>query len=359
MKSSFQPFLISEQKTGLFNYLEPWIRPIDAWDPLSNAFIYRGTLSKRPGYNIFGRMTYRDNNIALGNGGTMYSGTLNVHPIVAGSFDVTAGAQTVTDNGDGTLSGSGGSTGTINYTTGAWTITFGSAVAANVNIYAIYEPNVARPIMGLKTWVSEADGSRKLLAFDTRRAALYNNSTNSFDPLSGISQILWVGDNSTTSISFTTGWIAVPPYTNVLAPFSISITNGTSTITDDGAGNLTASGNFAAGGTVNYSTGVIHLNFTVATTATITMTALLVGDYFNGTSSNFFNATNWLAPAYYPNNPGVLYITNNVDPITTFDGTSLARPPFPITLAHKIAFVNDIGHCLDIDFLSKYPLERS
>lgn len=349
MKTSFQPFLIAEFKTGLFNYLEPWIRPIDAWDPLSNAYIYRGALTKRQGYNIFGRMTYQDNNIALGNGGTSYGGTLSTTPIVAGSFSPSDGTESFTDNGNGTLTGNLGGSGTINYTSGAWTLNFNSGVPNNTNIYAIYQPNVARPIMGLKQWVSELNGDRFLIAFDTRRAALYNNGSNSFDPISSISQVLWVGDGTTTSITFATGWSAVSPYTNVFAPFSVSITDGTSTITDDGAGNLTASGNFAAGGTVNYATGAVHLNFSAGTTATITMTVLLIGDYFTGGNSNFFNANNWIAPAYYTSNPGVLYITNNVDRITTFDGTNLARPPFPITQAHNITFTNDIATCLDID----------
>ena len=351
MKSSFSPFLISEFKTGLFNYLQPWIRPVEAFDPLTNAYIYRGTLNKRPGYTIFGRIKYRDNNIALGSGGKNYNGTILTHPIAIGSLVISDGIETFTDNGDGTLTRSpvAGGTNLINYTTGVWSVQFNSAVAANTNIYAIYSPNASRPIMGIKTWSSEADGSRKLLAFDTRRVSLYNTSTNVFDPLDTISQVLWVGDNATTTITFTTGWAAVTPYTNVFAPFSVSITDGTSTITDDGSSNLTTAGNFAAGGTVNYATGVVKLVFTAPTTKTITMTVRLMGDYFSGTSSNFFNATNWLAPTYYASNPGVLYSTNNVDPITTFDGTNLARPPFPITQAHNISFTNDIDYCLDVD----------
>jgi hypothetical protein len=360
MRTSFQPFLISEFKTGLFNYLEPWIRPVEAWEPLSNAYVYRGTLNKRSGYSIFGRMQYLDNNIDLGDGGTSYSGTLLTIPIVPGSFSPSDGVETFTDNGDGTLTGSAGGTGTIVYTTGVWTLNFNSVVASNVNIYASYTPDLTgRPIMGLKQWVSESDGTRSLLAFDTRRASLYNNTTNQFEPINSLSQILWVGDNSTTSISFTTGWEASPPYTTVFAPFSVSITDGVSTITDDGAGNLSSAGIFAAGGTVDYATGVVSLVFTGATTATITMIASLTGDYFTGTSSNFFNATNWIAPAYYPTNPGILYITNDSDPITTFDGANLARPPFPITEAHKISFTNDIATCLDLDvYKNRLLVER-
>ena len=358
-RSSFQPFLISEFKTGLFNYLEPWIRPVDAFDPLDNAYIYRGSLFKRSGYNIFGNISYQDNNIALGNGGKTYSGTLAVAPIYPGTFTPSDGIESFTDNGAGVLTGSAGGSGTINYTTGAWTLIFHANVASHTNIYAIYNPNVNRPIMGIKTWVSEATGDQLLIVLDTRRASVFNASTNTFDPLSGIYQVLWVGDNSTTSITFMTGWTAVSPYTNVLAPYSISITDGTSTITDNGSGGLTSSGNFAAGGTVNYATGAIALNFTSATTATIVLTADLVGDYFSGSSSNFFNANNWIAPAYYLTNPGILYMTNNFDPITTFDGTNLARPPFPITLAHYVAFVNDIATCLDVDvYKNRLLVER-
>lgn len=351
MRSSFQAFLISEFKSGLFNYLEPWTRPVDAFDPLSNAYIYRGTLNKRKGFTIFGRISYRDNNIALGSGITHYTGTLTTKPIVAGSFASTDGVETFTDNGDGTLTGSAGGTGTINYTTGAWVLDFNVAVAANTNIRATYNPNVGRPIMGIKTWTSEATGSKTLVVMDTRRMAKYNNTTNQFEPVDSISQPIWVGDGATASITLGTGWVAVAPYANALAPFSISITDGTSTITDNGAGALTAAGNFAAGGTVNYATGSILLNFTVAPgdTVTITLTAKLVGDYFSGTNSNFFNAINWLDPTYYSTKNGQLYMTNNANRITLFNGTTISRPPFPTTAAKYITFTNDIATCLDID----------
>lgn len=340
--SSFQPFLISEFKTGLFNYLEPWTRAQDAFDPLEDAYVYRGTLNKRLGYAVLGRMSYRDNNIALGNGGKTYSGTLATHPIVAGSFHPSDVIETFTDDGLGVLTGSAGGTGTINYTSGAWTLAFNANVANNTNIFAVYTPTLSRPIMGLKTWVSETDGSRKLVAIDTRRASVFNDSTEVFDPIDSISQILWVGDGATTAITFLTRWVAVSPYTNALAPFSVSVTDGTSTIVDDGVGGFNTSGNFAAGGTVNYATGSIHLVFTIApvSTVTITMTARLVGDYFTGTSSAFFNSTNWL---------GNLYLTNNVDYITVYDGSALSRPPFPITQAHLITYTNDIAKALDLD----------
>lgn len=65
MTQGFQPFLISEFKTGINTYLQPWQRPADAFDPLVNAYINRGTINKRAGYSQFGN-TLADNNPVMG-----------------------------------------------------------------------------------------------------------------------------------------------------------------------------------------------------------------------------------------------------------------------------------------------------
>src|ERR1700754_2108626 len=54
MSAPLQPFLISEFKTGINTYLQPWIRPNDAFEPLINAYVRRGTINKRNGYSKFG-----------------------------------------------------------------------------------------------------------------------------------------------------------------------------------------------------------------------------------------------------------------------------------------------------------------
>jgi len=54
MPQQLQPFLIAEFKSGISSYLEPWIRPQDAFDPLINAYVYRGTVNKRAGSSQFG-----------------------------------------------------------------------------------------------------------------------------------------------------------------------------------------------------------------------------------------------------------------------------------------------------------------
>lgn len=56
MSTPLKPFLIGDGqfKNGINTYLQSWRRPEDAFDPLVNAFVYRGALQKRNGSTIFG-----------------------------------------------------------------------------------------------------------------------------------------------------------------------------------------------------------------------------------------------------------------------------------------------------------------
>lgn len=86
---------------------------------------------------------YAVDNIATGDGVTTnFIGGLQNPPIIIGTLFITADdptgfQQVVTDNGDGTLSGDG--TGTINYLTGAYNVTFTTAPASIAVIYAKYQ----------------------------------------------------------------------------------------------------------------------------------------------------------------------------------------------------------------------------
>ncbi len=86
---------------------------------------------------------YAVDNIATGDGvTTAFAGGLQNPPIIIGSLFITADDPTGTqqllqDQGDGTLTGDG--SGTINYLTGAYSVTFTSAPAASAVIYAKYQ----------------------------------------------------------------------------------------------------------------------------------------------------------------------------------------------------------------------------
>ena len=88
-------------------------------------------------------LQYAVDNIATGDGVTVvFSGGLQNPPIIQGSLfitsdDATGFQQVVQDQGNGTLTGNG--TGTINYLTGAYTVSFSVAPAASAVIYAKYQ----------------------------------------------------------------------------------------------------------------------------------------------------------------------------------------------------------------------------
>lgn len=128
MNEDYQAFPIYDFKSGMQLDKKPWLLPQDAFSRVTNAFLYQGVLQKRKGYTEFGRIVHFVDDEALGdtvNEQLTYSGTLTYKPLRAGDLVILTAdsGETFTDNGDGTLTGSSGGTGTINYTTGEWSIT--------------------------------------------------------------------------------------------------------------------------------------------------------------------------------------------------------------------------------------------
>lgn len=96
------------------------------------------------------RLSYIDNDwpyatnssevIDTGNGSdTNFSGTLNDDLVAGRTILITDTVETFTDDGNGNLEGDQGGSGTINYTTGAYDITFNSAPAGSQDIEATYD----------------------------------------------------------------------------------------------------------------------------------------------------------------------------------------------------------------------------
>ena len=80
---------------------------------------------------------YAQDSIGTGDGIVItYAGTLNSPPLIIGSLYISDDTQTVQSVTDGTFTGDG--TGTIDYTTGAYSITFNAAPSSSATIYAKY-----------------------------------------------------------------------------------------------------------------------------------------------------------------------------------------------------------------------------
>lgn len=349
--SSYTPFTITEFKTGIFSYLEPWQRPQDAFEPLNNAYIYRGALNKRAGYKVLGdsndpasgKLAYTDF-LQLGDGSTgPFTGSITTVPIIPGTLTITDGTETFTSDDatpTGTLTGDAGGTGTITWATGAYSVTFNGSVSTTTPIYATYNLDFDRPIMGLKTWVSSSTDEVSLIAIDTRRASIFNESTKKFDPINTVHDYLEKGDGTVGPYNFSLG------FTNIV-PGSFVLTDGTEVFSWNGITPTNVlTGSLGGSGTIDVSTGAVSVTFNSSTTSQFEETYTLAGDYFSGDFTNFFNSTNWNAPNEYggTTHADCIYLTNNVNPITLYDGTSLSRPLFP-TLNDRSVYITK---CLDI-----------
>lgn len=87
-----------------------------------------------------------DETIGTGDGTTTtFNFTLSKTPIVAGTISITDGTETFSDNGDGTLTGDNGGTGTINYATGVGSVTFNTAPGTGISITADYKSHAYQP----------------------------------------------------------------------------------------------------------------------------------------------------------------------------------------------------------------------
>lgn len=179
---SYTPLKITGNATGLVQERENFLLPDDAYPFLENAFVWRERIKRKQGCETLGRLRRIQTAQALGNtdGAGNFSGniitifTLEVtSEIEVGSVVVTDGTNTFTDNSLGVLVGVPGGSGTINYATGAITITGGAAgqpLLINYNYY----PGL--PVMGLRSRELQLINSQQTVAFDTKYAYIFQGT---------------------------------------------------------------------------------------------------------------------------------------------------------------------------------------
>ncbi len=150
---------------------------------------------------------------------TTFSHTMQNPPVLPGSLTVTAGSVTATDNGQGTLTGTGVSSGSINYSTGAATITYSTAPASGTAITANYSKGA--------TITAES-----------------------------------IGAAGSTTYSHTMA--SIPVLLNSVA----ILVGGSVVANDDGLGNLVGSG--VTSGSIDYDTGDLTITFSTPTGGAVT-----------------------------------------------------------------------------------------
>jgi Ubiquitin-activating enzyme E1 FCCH domain len=171
----------------------------DNFPTLFNFYSWRGRAKRKRGTFLLGQLERQldsvasPNNWEVGPIGTLngsgdFSGNLitifslqDTSTITPGSITFSDGTNTYTEDSppDGILVGSPGGTGTINYATGAITISGGAPGGTLVGTFSYY-PGL--PVMGLRDFVKSTSTSLYplLVAFDTTYAYQINQSVSNF-----------------------------------------------------------------------------------------------------------------------------------------------------------------------------------
>ncbi len=220
---TYSPYLIANYSTGLDKKLQPWLIPDDAQEQLLDGYVYRGTMSKREGYNYFaigerGGAPYRESRIVSGTPSFTVVGAIdgvNATFTVAAGTSISPGSVVITsshaspfqnliarDNGVG---GFIGLVGTINYATGAISVTFGTPPLAGSTVVVHYSFGNTEPVMMIANYVTDTN-IKELIVASTVYINRYNSTTNILEditttPYTGnkFQFFTWVNYNSATN----------------------------------------------------------------------------------------------------------------------------------------------------------------
>lgn len=176
MPNELQPFLISEFKTGINTYMQPWIRPQDAFEPLTNAYVYRGTINKRSGYTVYGpNRTLTVTGISMAASAVVTADnvfTAADYGVTQVTFSSVVGMTQI--NGlTGTVQSSNATTFTVNINSSG----FSAYVSGGLVIYVHLSGN---PIMGIMQYIDESTDIPSLLIATTTNLFLYDPGSNSY-----------------------------------------------------------------------------------------------------------------------------------------------------------------------------------
>ena len=258
----------------------------DAMTTLYNSYVWRGRAKRKRGTSLLGNLERQiemvaatpENwqktgfNLVAGAGNLLTNGSFTLETnsrVTPGSISITVGANTYTEPvpPDGTLVGAPGGTGTINYATGAITISGGGA--SQVTGTFDYFPRL--PVMGLRDFSSSVSSVIYPLtvAFDTKYAYQINQTTTPvfFYSVSYYknteSPVVWSGQD------YQQFWTTNYPQTNQTISGSFWATNNK-------PGFHFVTGSYTSGSGTN----AITFNFK---SAGVDYTDLIVGDvlYFN------------------------------------------------------------------------------
>lgn len=209
--------------------------------------------------------------LGTGNGATkVFTGTLSDNMKVKNNVKIIADNQVLTDDGLGTLSGIGGATGTVNYSTGAVTVTYAFPPVSGVEILAVgdlgyvyYEQIKQANIPAISTCDSFSAPA------PTNGIPVNFNLPDENIPVPIVSAVnnsvlIGIGDGSKKTFAASSPLVS-PVLSKAVATgygsnvLTISV-GGVVVLTDAGNGGLSGPN---GSGTINYTTGALTVDFNI------------------------------------------------------------------------------------------------
>lgn len=193
--SAYKPLYIKGNSTGLVQSRQEFILPNDAYPTLENAFVWRERIKRKRGFEILGRLRRVYTNVLLAEAGSnmqtiiadlLNDASINVRStetyaeIEPGTLVVVFGTATYTDilgTGSLTVTGSGGTSGDVEYNTG--TINLGTSTdfsSVPITVSFAYFPVL--PVMGIRSRDLSPQNNEMTVFFDTKYA--YNFTASGF-----------------------------------------------------------------------------------------------------------------------------------------------------------------------------------
>lgn len=333
---SYTPYLVANFSTGVDVRLQPWLRVDDAMQELYDGYVYRGVMSKRPGYKPYAIgsragspaaesrvVNTLTNDVSRNSVGARVVGNDTPGPylIVTQNGDIRRGSITITaDTGASmqtatdlteTVNPAGlgiltttpaGGTGTVNYSTGAISVTFANNVTAGIQLMQTYSYYPDEPVMGIMNFVDISD-TKVMIIGTTKRLNIYNSTTNRLDYLGS--------DMTITGIT-----IATPGVITTTAAVNLNV--------GDFVYFYGIRGTVQLNNTTQVITAVSGNTFSI--TDTSTMMAYVSGGFvqrqYTGTKFSFWSWVNYKDKS---GNPRLIF-TNNADQVQYYAPSNSTGP---------------------------------
>jgi len=180
----YSPLKITGYESGLVQERENFLLPDDAYPQLRNAYVWRERILRKKGYQLLGRLQREVTATALYasdsfNLYTFLSITESTAEIAIGSIEITLGAETYTDNEDGTLTGVPSGSATVNYVTGDIVFTTAQPIGSALTVTLFYYSGL--PVMGIRTRELTNSTFEETIFFDQVYAYRYNATIGGFE----------------------------------------------------------------------------------------------------------------------------------------------------------------------------------